>query len=582
MKYSELAEIYERLSSTTKRLEKTEILAEFLKKVSTEEMEQVVLLLQGRVFPTHDEREVGIASNLMAKAIAIASGTSDDMISKEWKKTGDLGNVAENLVNIKRQHTLMSTELTIKKVFTNIQKLADESGSGSVDRKLQLIAELLTSAKGTEARYVARTILGDLRVGVGEGALRDAIVGANFMKVTDDMSAEEREKYNVFVAAVQNAYNLTNDFATVAKAAKENGIEGLKSVRMVLGKPIKVMLALKVDDLKEAFETVGKPLQAEFKYDGFRLEIEKDEKGSITLFTRRLENVTRQFPEVVEYVKEHVNAKTFILDAEAVGYDRKTQKYLPFQNISQRIKRKYEIEKMSEEMPVEVNVFDILSYNGKTLISETFKERRAIVEKIVDTVNKKIRPTQAMITDSEEEIEEFFSKSRELGNEGLMLKALDAPYKPGARVGYMLKYKKVGENLDLAIIGAEWGEGKRSQWLSSYELACAQDGKLVEIGKVSTGLKEKPEEGLSFDDVTKMLRPLITTEDGKHVTVKPRVIIEVAYEEIQRSPSYSSGYALRFPRVIRNRTEEKSIGEINTIEDVERLYEQQKKAQKKP
>ncbi len=577
MRYSELADVYEKLDSTSKRLEKTEHLSEFLRKVGADETEAVVLLLQGRVFPKWDERETGVAGQLIVKAISLASGADAKAVESEWKKTGDLGNVAENLVKKKKQHTLASSELTVKKVFSNLRKLVEMTGHGSVDRKLQLIAELLTSAKGTEARYITRTVLGELRVGLGEGTLRDAITWAYFMKVTDKMSAEEREKYNIYVNAVQQAYDLTTDFAVVAKAAKEKGMKGLESVKITLGKPIKVMLALKVDDLEEAFETVGKPAQAEFKYDGFRLEIEKDEKGSIILFTRRLENVTNQFPDVVEQVKRHVKGKTFILDAEAVGYDRKTTKCLPFQSISQRIKRKYDIEQMAKDFPVEVNVFDVLAYNGENMIKEPFRKRRELVEKIVDNVKLKIRPTEAIVTDKAEEIEKFFTKSKDAGNEGLMIKSLDAPYKPGARVGHMLKYKKVMENLDLVIIGAEWGEGKRSSWLSSFDLACSDDGKFVEVGKVATGLKEKPEEGLSFDEMTKLLKPLIISEEGKHVKVKPKIILEVAYEEIQKSPSYSSGYALRFPRVIRNRTSEKSADEINTLEDVERLYGQQKK-----
>lgn len=579
MRYSELVEVYEGLSSTSKRLEKAGILADFLKRVPSDEVGEVVLLLQGRLFPAWDEREVGVASQLMVKAISLASGSDAASVEREWKLTGDLGNVAENLVKGRRQRTLASSELSVGKVFSNLSKLAVIGGEGSVDRKLQLISELLTSAKGVEARYIARTVLGDLRVGVGEGLLRDAVVWAYFMRVKDDFSKEEREEYNAFVDAVQQAYDLTNDFAVVAKAAKENGLEGLRSVRIVLGRPIKVMLALKVDDLKDALEAVGSPLQAEFKYDGFRIEIVKDDNGRIMLFTRRLDNVTAQFPDVVESVKEHVRGKTFILDAEAVGYDKHSLRYLPFQSISQRIKRKYDIEKTASEFPVEINVFDVLAYNGRSMVGEPFRQRRALVERIVDDVKRGIRPAEAVVTGSIKEIESFFAKSKAAGNEGLMLKGLDSLYKPGARVGYMLKYKKTLENLDLVVVGAEWGEGKRSSWITSYTLACRSDGKLLEVGKVSTGLKEKPEEGFSFDDMTKLLKPLIKGEDGKSVKVKPKVVIEVAYEEIQKSPTYESGYALRFPRVIRNRTDEKGVNDINTLADVERLYRQQKKKQ---
>ena len=577
MNYDELAGVYEKLCRTSKRLEKTEILCEFLKKVGSDELEPTILLMQGRVFPAWDEREIGIASQLMIKAVSIASGVGIKRVEAEWKKTGDLGDAADVLIRFGKQHTLSSCELTVGKVFGNLRKLAEETGSGSVDRKLQLIAELLTSAKEGEVKYLVRTILGDLRVGIGEGTLRDALVWANFMKVRDDFGKDERDRYNFYVDAVQKAFDLTTDFVVVAKAAKK-GLAGLKSVKMASGKPVKVMLALKTGSVSEAFETVGRPAAAEFKYDGFRLEITKDDVGRVRLYTRRLENVSRQFPEVVDNVKRYVKGKSFVLDAEAVGYDKKTLKYLPFQKVSQRIKRKHDIHKLVESLPVEVNVFDVLGYEGKDLISEPFGKRRELLEKVVGSAKRKIRPAESIVTGKEEEIVDFFKKSEQAGNEGLIIKNLSAAYKPGSRVGHMLKFKKAAENLDLAITGAEWGEGKRSKWLSSYYLACSDEGKMRVIGKVSTGLKEKKDEGFSFEEMTSLLKPLITREDGKTVTVKPEVVIEVGYEEIQKSPGYSSGYALRFPRFVRNRTSEKGVEDVNTLKDVLRLYERQKKS----
>ena len=253
---------------------------------------------------------------------------------------------------------------------------------------------------------------------------------------------------------------------------------------------------------------------------------------------------------------------------------------MPFQNISQRIKRKYDIEKTAEKLPVELNVFDILCYEGRNVVNVPFKKRRQLIEKIVKGVARKIVVSKGAVFDKEADIEKFFSQAKADGTEGLMIKNLDAPYKPGARVGHMLKFKKVMENLDLAVVAAEWGEGKRAKWLSSYHLACGgqgKEGKLLEIGKVSTGLKEKREEGLSFDELTIRMKPLIVESQGRLVKLKPKIVLEVAYEEIQKSPTYDSGYALRFPRVIRDRSDEKNISDINTIEDVERLYRQQKK-----
>ncbi len=585
MEYSQLVKVYEELNKTTKRLEKTHIIAEFLKEINIEDMEYVMLLLEGRVFPNYDPREIGIAARTMLKSLSAATGISVEKIENEWKKQGDLGLVAEILVKTKKQSTLNSTKLTVKKVFNNIRKLAELQGEGTVERKVQLIAELITSAKPIESRYIVKTILMEMRLGVGEGVMRDAIIWASFgkeigiqyKKEENDIGIEGREKYTKYADAVQRAYDLTNEFAEVAKAAKK-GLKDLENIGMKVGIPIQVMLSLKVDTIEEGFETVGKPCAVEFKYDGFRIQAHKDEKGNIKLFTRRLEDVTKQFPDVVEFVKKNVRAKSFIIDSEAVGYNKKTGKYLPFQNISQRIKRKYYIEKTSEDFPVELNVFDIIFHNGKNMISEPFEKRRKLLEKIVKQESKKIVLTRYLKTDDENKIEKFFKDAFEAGNEGLMFKALNAHYKPGARVGHMVKFKAMMETLDLVIVGAEWGEGKRSKWLSSYTIACLDENNyFVEIGKVSTGLKEKEEEGLSFMKMTRLLKPLIISEKGKEVKVKPKIVIEVGYDEIQKSPTYSSGLALRFPRVKSLRID-KGPDEASSLDYVNKLYAGQKKS----
>src|SRR3989339_174035 len=333
MEYSKLVDIYEQLNTTTKRLEKTHIISEFLKYVSLDDMEHVMLLLEGRIFPNYDAREIGVASRLMLKSLSAATGISIDKIEREWKKAGDLGLVAELIVKTKKQVTLHSAKLTVKKVFDNLRRLAELEGEGTVERKTQLIAELLTSAKPAESKYIVKTILGEMRIGVGEGAMRDAItwaffgdkIGVKYTKEANDMEVEDREVYNKYMDAVQQAYDVTNEFALVAKAAKLKGLDGLENMGMKVGIPIQVMLALKVDTIEEAFETVGNPAAIEFKYDGFRIQAHKDEKGNIRLFTRRLEDVTRQFPDVAEFVKKNVKGKSFIIDSEAVGYNKKME-----------------------------------------------------------------------------------------------------------------------------------------------------------------------------------------------------------------------------------------------------------------
>ena len=586
MRYLDITNIYDKIRRTSKRLEKTYLISEFLREISNEELEDIIQLLQGRIFPIWSNQKIGVSSSIVAKAIVLATGMSNSTIEKEWKNTGDLGEAAGNLIRNKKQSTLFSEDLSIKKVIRNIKKLAEIEGSGSVGIKINLIAELLTSAKPREAVYITRTILEDLRVGIADGTLRDAIAWTFFAK---DMKfryskegktteVEDREVYNKYIEAVQEAYDLSNDFLEVARVAKDKGIAGLREINLKAGIPIKVMLAQKVKNAEEALARVGIPAELEYKYDGFRMQIHKEESGKIQIYTRRLEDVTNQFPDVVKLVRTHFNGSSFILDSEAVGYDPKTGKYLPFQSISQRIKRKYDIQKLAEQFPVELNIFDLLFYNGKNLLKTPFAQRRNILENNIHEALLKIGLAKKRVVETENELNEFYNESLSKGNEGLMIKNISAPYKPGSRVGYMVKLKPVMDSLDLVIVGAEWGEGKRSKWLSSFTLSCTDnDGDFVEIGKVGTGIKEKEDQGgISFNSMTNLLNPLIISEKGKEVRVKPQIIVEVKFEEIQKSSTYNSGYALRFPRVvnIRNDRLPEDASNIDLVKDL--FYNQNK------
>lgn len=633
MKYKELAEYYEKLEATSKRLDKTYILADLLKKAPGPELETIVLLIQGKVFPQYDERKIGIASRMALKAIMIATGLDENKIMNEWKKIGDLGETAEKLCIKKKQQTLFSQHLTIKKVFENIKKLAELEGSGSADMKIKLLAELLGNAEPLEARYIIRTVLEDLRVGVKGGVLKDAIVWAYYppifpifvkcpncnkvmpriekclecsakiedkteIKVSEKMLKAEsltdienkklqdydyiiakdekigREIYNWLINKVEQAIELTNDFGIVASRCKSGGLESLMKIGLVPGIPVKAMLFPKAKDMEDALEQAGKPAAIEFKYDGFRCQIHRN-GNEIKLFTRRLEDVTKQFSDIVEIIKTNVKSHDFILDGEIVGIDAETKVHIPFQNISQRIKRKHNILEMIKKLPVEIHVFDIMELDGKNYLKEPFIKRREMIEKIIKPTKYKIYLAEQIITDDINTANKFYQQSLSQGYEGVMVKKLDAPYKPGSRIGYAFKVKPVMESLDLVIVGATWGEGKRSSWLSSFDLACRDKNEFLEIGKVGTGIKEKSEEGLSFIELTKLLKPLIKEEKDKHIIVKPKIILEVHYEEIQKSPTYSSGFALRFPRVVRLRPD-KDVSEISSIKQVERLFKEQK------
>jgi DNA ligase-1 len=513
--------------------------------------------------------EFGISSQLTIKALAKASGKTEEDVIKKWKKIGDLGKVASEMIKNKSQSTLFSRALTTEKIIENLKELPELEGKGAVEKKIGLIAELLSSADEIEAKYIVRTLLNDLRIGVGSGVLRDSIGLTCFEK-------EDKEAIDL----IQSAYDKITDFALVFKKACK-GKKELEKIEFGPGQPLKVMLALKAEDIADGFERCKNDkdeIALEFKYDGFRMLINKDEAGNIRIFTRRLDEVTHQFPEVKEYVKKFVKADTFIIDSEAVGYDKKTKKYLPFQSISQRIKRKYDIEKTAEELPVEINAFDLLYLNGKSMIDEPFQNRSKELRKIIHNEEYKFRSSQQLITSNADEAQKFYEKALKEGEEGVMIKNLNSPYKPGARVGYMLKLKPAVNEFDLVIIGAEYGTGKRAGWLTSFDLACrdSETGELLEIGKVSTGVKEKSEEGTSYENMTEILKPLIISEKEKTVKVKPKVVITVIYQDIQKSPSYSSGYALRFPRFSSLRAD-RDVSDIATIEEVEREFKRSMK-----
>jgi len=432
---------------------------------------------------------------------------------------------------------------------------------------LNIIAELLASAEPKEARYIVRTILEELRIGVAEGIIRDAIVEAFLYK--KGMSKEEKEEMK---EAVEYAWNILSDFGEVARIAKEKGLEGLKKVKPVLGKPIQVMLGLKAESIEEVVKAYPN-IAAEWKYDGMRAQCHK--KGDkIWIFTRRLENVTKQFPDLVELCRECLKPKECIVEGEALAINPKTGTPLPFQVLSQRIHRKYDINRMVKEIPIQMNLFDVVYVDGQILFNKPFHERRKILEKIVKVKEGKFQLTKQIITNDLKKLEEFYHQALNAKQEGLFLKVLNSPYIFGRHVGGWYKIKPIMETLDLVIVGAEWGTGSRAKWLSSFVLACRDPdtGEFLPCGMMGTGLTEE-----EFERMTERLKPLIISEKGRKVEIKPKIVVEVGYQEIQKSPNYESGFALRFPRLIRVR-EDKGPEEADTIERVKELYESQGRA----
>jgi len=555
MDYSILAEVYEKLETTSSKLAKTDILSDLFKKTSSELLPKVTLLSVGRVFPSWSQQEIGVADKMMIRAIARATGFKDTEIVQNFKKTGDLGLTAEECIKKKKQAALLKKKLTVEKVFENIGQLASVAGVGSQDRKLNLIAELLVSAQPKEARYVMRTILETLRIGVAEGIVRDAIAKA----------------FDVDASLVEHAWNLLPDFGEIARVAKEKRNEGLKKVKLELGKPMQMMLGEKAESIEEIIKEFG-AVAAEYKYDGMRTQIHKKD-NQIWVYTRRLEDVTNQFPDLVELCKRGLKAKKCIVEGEVFGVNPKTGAPLPFQILSQRIHRKYDIEKMMKEIPIQIHLFDIVYLEAKMLFDKKFTERRKILEKIVKVVPKKFELAKQKVSDDATELNKFYKEALKANQEGLFLKVLDSSYIFGRHVGGWYKIKPIMETLDLVIIGATWGRGARAKWLSSYVLACRDPntGKFLSCGMMGTGLTEE-----QFKMVTDILKPLIISEKGTEVKLKPKIVVEVAYQEIQKSPTYEAGVALRFPKLQRIR-EDKGPDEADTIERVRTLFKSQGK-----
>lgn len=549
MDFKDFTDVCSTLDDKSGRIEMADILAGFLSKIPVETLPVTCYFIRGEVFPIWRGVELGIAGKLMVKSLSTVSGLKEDDIEKLIKETGDTGLVAEQILVKKTQTTLFAAALTLEKVYENLSKAALLEGKGAQEKKMSYIQELLSNATPLESRYLVRLILGELRLGVGDGIIRDAIAKA----------------FNVDAALVEQAYNFTSDLGEVARAAKAGGNEKLESIGITTMRPIKVMLAQKAESISEVLSEF-KTAAFEVKYDGARVQVHKD-GSSIELYTRRLENVTKQFPEIVRSSRENIHAEKAIVEGEIVAIksleDRRPR---PFQDLSRRIKRKYEIGQMVKKIPVEVNLFDVIYLNGESTMERPFRERRKLLGDVV-SATESFRLSEQLVTGVEDEAEDFYEHALSMGHEGVMIKNLDAPYQPGSRVGYMYKLKPVMESLDLIITGATWGEGRRAHWLASFLLSVYDParGEFLEIGRLGTGLTDK-----QFSEMTELLKPLVVEEKGQEVKIKPKVVVEVDYEEIQHSTTYNSGYALRFPRLVRIRSDKDPL-DADTTERIEEL-----------
>ena len=558
MRYADLVDTYSELASTSSRLEQTARLADLLSELDMPHFEPVIRLVGGRVFAPWEDADIGVSSRGLMAAVALASGVPEEQIEAFWRDSGDLGLAAEEAMTDATQQTLLTQPVTVDRVYRELRGLAAIDGEGSRRRRLQVVAGLLSDATPLEARYLARTVVGHLRLGVAEGILRDAIVEA-FGPDIDDASEH-----------VERAYHLTSDLAHVASVAATEGIAGCAAIDLTPFRPVRAMLATKADGLSDGLLSVAPTTDAvriERKYDGIRVQVHHAD-GEVRLFTRRLADITQQFPEVVQAVDGALVAEGVILDGELVGVDPSTGTPIPFQELSRRVKRKHDIHAIAEEVPVRLYLFDLLWCDGTSLLERPLAARLERLQSICTPTPDAIDLAAAVDAPSPDSARSFYDASVAAGHEGVMFKNRQAPYQPGTRVGFMMKHKPLMEPLDLIVTRAQWSEGRRSEYLGRLFLGCYDDEREVvcEVGRLSTGYTDA-----ELEVLTERLLERRQGTSGRQITIDQDLLVEVAFEEIQRSDAYDSGYALRFPRYHRLRPD---LGprDAATLAEVEAAY----------
>ncbi|MBM2818555.1 MAG: lig [Nitrosarchaeum sp.] len=582
MEFSILADAFSKMESTTKRLELTQHLVELFEKTPQDVISRIVYLLQGKLRPDFEGIELGVAEKLAIRAIAKSSGSdnAEKKIEEEYRKGGDLGQAASKILEQKEQTTFMVQDITVERVYENLFTIAKLVGSKTQDRKMKYISGLLNDANPIEAKFILKILLGTLRLGIAENTVMDALA------ITFTGNKENRK-------ILEHAYNVSSDLGKVAEAIASKGLQGIENFEINLFNPIRPMLADRVKSEYEAMEKLGNAFAAEYKLDGERIQLHI-EGENVILFSRSLENITSYYPDIVEKIPKAIHAEKVILEAEAVAINENTGEFLPFQELMHR-RRKYKVEKAVIQYPITVNFFDVLYYNGKSCLETEYKERRLLLEKIVkeDNFAKHVPMT---IINNESEIEEFLENSINSGCEGLMLKMLDKPYQAGSRGSYWLKLKReyrneLGDSLDLVVIGAFFGKGRRTGKYGTLLLATYDDDndRFTSICKVGTGFTDEDLDQLYqilSNKVTIKKNPKIDSEMEADVWFEPELVVEVVASEITLSPIHmaarneirkDTGLALRFPKFTGKIRLEKNAEDASTNEEVMTLYKGQKK-----
>jgi DNA ligase-1 len=498
----------------------------------------------GRIFPDWSSRKLGIGPNLLYEAIGYVAGMKKEQVVEKITTTGDAGRAVEELLSIKSQTTFFHEDLDLVRVYSELTAIAEMEGKKSQREKLLAVRRLLANAHPLEGKYLARIMLEELRIGVGEGSVRDAIARA----------------FAVDAGLVEHAIQALNDTGEVARLARL-GPDSLRDIRITLFHPVRMMLAQQ-GTIPDMIKEHGR-IAAEFKYDGSRFQFHK--KGNwARLYSRRLEDVTAALPDVIEKLIASTGHDV-LLDGEVIAI--KDNKPMPFQSVLRRFRRRHDIAEAQDAIELVPIVFDILYLDGETLIELPLEKRR---ERLLSVVNGYIAPQ--VVSSDPLEIEQTYKQALDAGHEGIMIKVPSSPYSPGQRGKNWIKIKPEVDTLDLAVIGGEWGEGKRAHVFGSFLVACQDQGKLIALSRVATGFSDE-----QLAEVYDLLKDRVTKKSGKEVSFEPELVFEVGYSELQVSPTYEGGFALRFPRFIRIR-DDKGITDVETLDSIRERYQRQSKS----
>ena len=595
--YRKLAEAYAALEATTKRLEMRDIMVGLFKSTPPELMDRVVYLTQGALGPDYDSPRLGLGERLVAKAVASTAGTTEEAVDALMREEGDLGLAAERALAgaAARQVVLFREPLTVARVFDALQQVARAEGPGSTERRIRLLQQLLMDSDPLSARFIVRTVVGKLRLGVADMTMLEALEKA-FLWAADETRVMGARK------AVEEAYNVHPDLGAIALAVAKGGQGAIAGIHLQVGVPVQPMLAERLGSVGEILEKMGGRAAFEYKYDGMRIQAHVGGGGGVRLFSRRLEPITAQFPDVVALLGEALGGHEAILEFEAVVHDPSTGELMPFQEVSHRRGRVHGVKESVEDYPLVLFAFDALLLDGRELMREAFEARRAALEGLLAGADaSRVRPsTLAWVTDPKEG-EDFFLRALEAGCEGIIAKSAGegSAYRAGARGWQWIKYKRdykgeMTDTVDLVVVGAYAGAGKRTGYYGALLMACRAEGEEGEEGgwesvcKLGTGFKDEDLRALHARlSALALKRPPKGLRSGLEPDfyIEPQVVLEVLGAEVTLSPVHrcafgrvrkGAGLAIRFPRMVRVR-DDKGPGQATTTAEMLEMYQRQPK-----